>query len=98
MKKIIYIILALSLVTFSCKNRKEQKRQKVQVTDKAETPVATENPAMTEEAPASVTMLEEDDFGSLVLIFISTLVQKWVHYYVVVSSYNQSLFCINLVQ
>ena len=53
MKKIIYIILALSLVTFSCKNRKEQKRQKVQVTDKAETPVATENPAMTEEAPAS---------------------------------------------
>ena len=42
MKKIIYIILALSLVTLSCKNRKEQKRQKVQVTEKAETPVASE--------------------------------------------------------
>tara|TARA_B110000208_G_C11798830_1_gene440911 strand:- start:1135 stop:1704 length:570 start_codon:yes stop_codon:yes gene_type:complete len=74
MKKIIYIILALSLVTFSCKNRKEQKRQKVQVTDKAETPVATENPAMTEEAPTSVTMLEEDDFGSLVLISLTKTV------------------------
>ncbi len=74
MKKIIYIILALSLVTFSCKNRKEEKRQKVQVTQKAETPVATQNPDMTEEAPQSVTLLEEDDFGSLVLISLKKTV------------------------
>jgi len=71
MKKIIFIILALSLVTVSCKNRKEEKKNKTQVTEKAEAPIPTESPVMTEEAPQSVTLLEEDDFGSLVLISLN---------------------------
>lgn len=66
MKNTLYILLALTLVTVSCKNRKKATETISTITETVEAPVASEAPKMVEMAN-----IEEEDIANMVVISLS---------------------------
>ena len=71
MKNILYIVLAVSLITVSCKNRKaaeEKAKQEAQIAEESKLPVSVNNEEMSEEQKK---LEPEDRVAGIALISIS---------------------------